>query len=97
MSEPTTDNTKPIALALSGETNEQVVEKKSFFQRRVVAPIQKHPKLSIAVAAGLALVGTAALAGRKTAPSVDLSDDSIEIREIENGFEVVEVLDTTVA
>lgn len=73
-------------IPLETENPEDVVEKRSFFQKKVVAPIKKHPKLATAIAGGVALVAGAAYLGRATAPSVDVtSDDSVEIETHEDG------------
>lgn len=101
MSQKPTDNaTTELKSVTPDETpeTEVVVEKQSFYQRRIVTPIKKHPKIAIAVGGGLTLVGLAAFAGRKTAPdTTPIPDDSVEIIELENGFAVVEAEDTTVA
>lgn len=52
-----TDNTN--ATPVSTEDAPKV----SFVQKRLVAPIKKHPKIAIAIAAGVALIGVAALTG----------------------------------
>ncbi len=65
----TTD--KPTPITPSTTVVNVNVEKQSFFQKKVVAPIKRHPKLATAIAGGVALVGGAAYLGRKSAPSID--------------------------
>lgn len=67
---------------------EDVATKENFFQRRVVTPIKSHPKVAIAIAAGVGLVASAALAGRKSAqydvvlelqPTDDLPEETVTV------------------
>lgn len=62
------DQTVPNVTTLgTTEPSDDAVTKRNFVQRRIVDPVKSHPKIAIAVAAGAALVASAALAGRKSA------------------------------
>lgn len=87
MSKSTDTTNVPVA-----PDSTEVVEKQSFFQRKVVAPIKKHPKIAIAITGGVALVTGAAFLGRTTAPSYDFV--MVDDQDVEP---VSEESDTTVA
>lgn len=72
MSDKTTTDKPVINIAPQTEEAVEAVEKPSFIQKRVVNPIKSHPKVAAAILGGVALVGAAAVAGRKTAPSATL-------------------------
>lgn len=60
------------------EVEETETKKPNFFQSKIVAPIKKHPKLALAAAAGVALVGAAALTG-KNAGNSDSDSFTLEL------------------
>lgn len=60
---------RPVIVTENGEPVE--TPKESFFRRNVVNPIKKHPKIAIAVAAGVTLVGAAAFLGDPTVEATD--------------------------
>jgi hypothetical protein len=64
----------------SENTNPETVEKKSL-KERVLAPIKKHPKIAIAIAAGVTLVAGTALLTKNDpldAPAEE-SDDEVSL------------------
>lgn len=98
MSQNNNDKTNVIAVAPEADNETPVVEKQSFFQRKIVTPIKKHPKLTLAVGGGLALVGLAAFAGRATAPETTEAPESTTEEDLALMKELVaESEDTTVA
>jgi len=68
--------------------------KKSFFQKNIVTPIKNHPKLSLAIAAGVALVVGAAVLGKNEDFETD-DNYTFEIAPVEN--DEIEIVDLTVA
>lgn len=97
MSQTNTDKT-PTVVAVP-ENGAEVVEseKQNFFQRRVVAPIKKHPKIATAIVAGVALVGTAAYLGKGSDPEPMYLDTLSEDERQQLEVLVAEAEDTTVA
>lgn len=62
------DNTKPASSqTITVGAQSEAAPQQSWVQRKVVAPIKNHPKVAIAVAAGVGLVAGSAFLGRKTA------------------------------
>jgi hypothetical protein len=70
------------------------VKKKSFIQKNIITPIKNHPKLSLAIAAGVALVISAAVLGKNETDSDTELNAPIELFPSEEG---VYVEDLTVA
>lgn len=73
MSEKTTEKKTPLITTVgeSQQVQQESESKQNFWQRRIVTPVKNHPKIATAVTAGVALIGLAAVAGRKTAPTPD--------------------------
>ena len=87
------DTTAPVTIITDVPETTEPVAKKSFFQKNIVTPIKNHPKLSLAIAAGVALVVGAAVLGGKDdkVDETPVPDDTIEIIPTESGFEVVDL------
>ena len=87
------DPTAPVTIVSNDVPEIETVTKKSFFQKNIVTPIKNHPKLSLAIAAGVALVVGAAVLGGKDdkVDETPVPDDTIEIIPTERGYEVVDL------
>lgn len=97
MSQTNTDKTPTVVAVPENDVEVTESEKQNFFQRRIVTPIKKHPKIATAIAGGLVLVGTAAYLGKgsDSEPAYLDSFTPDEQRELEALVEEAE--DTTVA
>lgn len=73
----TTQTTQPVMPA-------EVVVKQSFVNRRIVTPIRNHPKIALAVVAGLALVGAATLVAKNDDSSTSDASSPAEVVEDTN-------------
>ena len=88
-------DTPNVTLVNESNAQEGSVEKQSLVKRGVNF-VKTHKKATIAVSALAGLVAVSAVAGRKTAPSIELTNAEV----LEDGTivgEVVEDTDTTVA
>lgn len=88
-------DTPNVTLVNESNAQEDSVEKQSLVKRGVNF-VKTHKKATIAVSALAGLVAVSAVAGRKTAPSIELTNAEV----LEDGTivgEVVEDTDTTVA
>lgn len=64
--------------ATSNTTVTEVPAEKKSVKQRLVAPIKKHPKIAIAIAAGVALVAGASLLGKDSLNVEDLETAELE-------------------
>lgn len=88
MSTQSNDTKKPIALATSAEETAPVVEKQNP-AKRAWNYVKEHKKAAIAVVGlGTLIVVANALGNSNSTPE---PDTTIEIRETEDGFEVVDL------
>lgn len=69
------NNDNPVIESTAEVISDEIVEKQNFFQKRIVAPIKKHPKITAVVLGGAALVVGAGALGRATAPSNDSEEE----------------------